>query len=89
MSLAVSGGQADFDARQVDVARLPSLPSGEDFALDLVAVLARTFIWMTPLSMSTTSPTSMSLTRAGVVDVDGALLLAVLAADGEGEDSPG
>ena len=82
------GGEADLDAGKVDVAAAAELAGREDFALDLVAVLGE------HLHLNLAVVEQHHVAHADIADevlvvhLHGVLLLALLAAHGEGELLP-
>src|ERR1051326_7184795 len=83
--LGGEGGQADFDAGQVDVAAAAELAFGQDLALDLVAVLGEDFHLERAVVNEHNVADADVVDEILVVHVHGAFLLAAFAAHGERE----
>ena len=79
------GGQADLDARQVDMAAAAEFALGEDLALDFVSGLGEDFHFDGAVVDEHDIADVDVVDKVGVVDINGAFLFAALAADGEGE----
>ena len=78
-------GQADFDAGQIDVAAAAEFALGEDLAFHLVAVLGEHFHFDRAVVDEHDVADADVVDEIVVVHIHGMFLLAVFAADGEGE----